>query len=163
MNEVYFLYHIYKEPNTKEEISKILGVFSSQEEIDKAIKHYRNQEGFCKYPDDFVVEIFTPDNFSDWNEGFVIGKDIPIWAENLEINNIDDVKKICKEHNLNYRTAIYSEYQSLIRYTQEIAIRDKKQNNNSKKIYYLRHYYQDKKGEEFEKVLGVFNSLKLAQ
>ena len=56
MKEIYLLTHHRKYEDGSGSDIKLLGTYSSLEEIEKVLPHYRKQPGFCDY---IVCVIFT--------------------------------------------------------------------------------------------------------
>jgi hypothetical protein len=66
---VFLLQHALEDQDGNES-AKLLGVYSSEQNAQTAIEHYRILPGFIDYPDGFCVSSSEVDK-SDWNEGFV--------------------------------------------------------------------------------------------
>ncbi|MGP5687138.1 DUF7336 domain-containing protein [Psychrobacter glacincola] len=66
MKSVYLLEHTVKD---LEDSTKMLGIYSTQEEAEKAIKFLSDKPGFKDSPDDFLIDEYEVDKIS-WSEGF---------------------------------------------------------------------------------------------
>ncbi|MCM1090827.1 MAG: hypothetical protein NC092_12425 [Butyrivibrio sp.] len=66
--KVYLLQHSYEMENGSEE-TKILGIFSSNLEAEKAIEKYKKLSGFKERPDDFYIDEYEL-NRKYWAEGY---------------------------------------------------------------------------------------------
>lgn len=66
--EVYVLQHSYASQNGGDE-TKLLGVFSSEEKAQSALKMYRTLPGFYDHPRDFHLDKYLVDARC-WTEGF---------------------------------------------------------------------------------------------
>lgn len=66
MKSVYLLEHTVKD---LEDSTKMLGIYSTQEEAEKAIKFLSDKPGFKDSPDDFLIDEYEIDKIS-WSEGF---------------------------------------------------------------------------------------------
>jgi len=66
MKSVYLLEHTVKD---LEDSTKMLGIYSTQEEAEKAIKFLSDKPGFRDSPDDFLIDEYEIDKIS-WSEGF---------------------------------------------------------------------------------------------
>jgi hypothetical protein len=69
MTTVYVLWHVYELNPLDDEESKLIGVYSSEEEASEAIARLRKQPGFRDYPNGFEIHQRTLDADS-WTEGF---------------------------------------------------------------------------------------------
>ena len=69
MSSVFVLQHL-REDETSEDI-KFIGVFSSKEKAELAIKDLNCQPGFRDYPKGFSVDEYAIDQV-EWREGFSI-------------------------------------------------------------------------------------------
>ncbi len=67
MNSIYVLQHL-REDDLSEDV-KFIGVFSSKEKAELAIKELSSQPGFRGYESGFSVDEYTIDEF-EWREGF---------------------------------------------------------------------------------------------
>lgn len=68
---VFILQHSYDYgENLEYQETKFLGVFSTEQEAQKAIEHYKTLDGFKDYPDDFYVDKYEVDK-RHWTEGFI--------------------------------------------------------------------------------------------
>ena len=156
MKEVYLLLHLREYSDGTGADSKLLGAYSSLEEIEKVMPHYLEQEGFRDYPDGFRIDKYELDEYSDWNEGFVIGKNIPLWAEGKELQEGEApenfARRLCKErYGDKYITVNQGEFDALMQY------------GKKRKVYVLWHEYRDASGEEITKCLGIYSSLELVE
>lgn len=70
MATVFLMWHVYEMPDTGEDETKFIGVYSSQASAEHAAARLRIQPGFNDYPDKFEIHEYTVDE-SDWREGFV--------------------------------------------------------------------------------------------
>lgn len=70
MQIVYLLHHYYETEFGCDEV-KILGIFSSQQEAETAIKTYLDLPGFRDRKDDFYIDAYEL-NKKRWIEGFGI-------------------------------------------------------------------------------------------
>jgi hypothetical protein len=61
--------HLHLQDNG-EESAKLIGVYSSQQDLKKAVERRNFQPGFCDTPDDFTIDICEWDEDS-WTEGYV--------------------------------------------------------------------------------------------
>jgi hypothetical protein len=64
-----------------EDEPKLIGVYSSQEAAEAAIRRLKEQPGFCDYPEWFSIDPYDLD-VDHWVEGFEAAKrrEIPGWA-----------------------------------------------------------------------------------
>jgi hypothetical protein len=67
---VFVLQHIHSLDEEREDI-KLIGVYSSQEEAEKAITRMRLQPGFCDTPEGFAISKIIL-NKDYWEEGYVM-------------------------------------------------------------------------------------------
>ena len=67
--DVYLLQHSYESYGGYEE-TKILGVFSSLQEAEKAVLEYKKLPGFKEKLDNFYVDRYIIDKMY-WEEGFI--------------------------------------------------------------------------------------------
>jgi len=65
---VYLLWHSYEVDDC--EVSKLLGVYSTEERAADRIERSRSLPGFVDHPDDFVIDRYEIDA-DKWTEGFV--------------------------------------------------------------------------------------------
>lgn len=70
MATVFLMWHVYEMPDTGDDETKFIGVYSSQASAEHAAARLRTQPGFNDYPDKFEIHEYTVDE-SDWREGFV--------------------------------------------------------------------------------------------
>ena len=78
MNEnVYLLRHTYEYGDENEhETTKNLGIYTTEEKANEAIKRFMSLEGFKNYPIEcFVVEEYLLDKDMWWTEGFIKWED----------------------------------------------------------------------------------------
>lgn len=68
MQKVYILEHRYEKGHGYME-TKLLGIFSSRQEAEAAIKGYTDLPGFRIHPEDFCIDEFELDE-KHWAEGF---------------------------------------------------------------------------------------------
>lgn len=66
---VYVLHHIHTFEDGEEDV-KLIGVYSTKEEAEKAIKRVEAQSGFCDAPEGFHISRYTLDK-DHWTEGYV--------------------------------------------------------------------------------------------
>jgi len=75
MQKIYILRHMYNffDNKGRQQIeNKFLGIYSSREELKKAIGRYYLLEGFNKYPKTcFIMEKWILDKDMSWKEGFI--------------------------------------------------------------------------------------------
>lgn len=69
MTSVFLLSHSYELPDDDAEAIKIIGVYSTRENAEAAVRRLLPQPGFCDHPDDFVIDEYTLDD-DNWEEGF---------------------------------------------------------------------------------------------
>ena len=68
---VYVLQHSYDYgENFGYQETKFLGVFSTEQEAQKAVEYYKTLDGFKGYPDDFYIDEIEVDK-KHWTEGFI--------------------------------------------------------------------------------------------
>jgi hypothetical protein len=67
--KVYILHHIYDKGLETENV-KLIGVYSSRGEAQRAINRLQTQPGFRELVEGFEVEAYTLDE-DNWKEGFV--------------------------------------------------------------------------------------------
>ncbi|MBP3194837.1 MAG: hypothetical protein J6M05_04145 [Cardiobacteriaceae bacterium] len=156
MKEIYLLTHHRKYEDGSGSDIKLLGTYSSLEEIEKVLPHYRKQPGFCDYPDDFVIEKYELDEQTDWNEGFILGKNIPSWASEEVAKQNETAEEFAlrlykEQYGKEPIRLSYSEFAALLEYAKK------------KKTYVLWHSYQNKHGKELTKCLGIYSNLELAE
>lgn len=65
---VYVLQHSYELDGCDE--TKFIGVYSSLEKAEDAVRRLKSQPGFVDHPDDFTVDKY-PLDVDHWAEGFV--------------------------------------------------------------------------------------------
>ena len=70
MTVCYILLHYYEDDYGCDEV-KLIGIYSSTENAEKAIERLRLQPGFRDKPNDFTIERYEVDK-DHWTEGFVI-------------------------------------------------------------------------------------------
>jgi hypothetical protein len=66
---VSLLYHVLEDSEERESV-KLLGIYSSQENAERAVESYKFLPGFVDYPDGFCISDTKVDR-SGWDEGFV--------------------------------------------------------------------------------------------
>ena len=73
VQKVYLLEHSYDYGDDNEfSETKTLGIYSSQEKAEEAIKFYSKLVGFCNHPlECFYIDEFELDKNSEWTEGFI--------------------------------------------------------------------------------------------
>jgi hypothetical protein len=83
MNKVYVLYHSYEYGEEQEhESTKILGMYSTAENAEKAKNRYSKLDGFSRYPDNcFFILQCEIDKDSVWAEGFLTWDEINKYQE----------------------------------------------------------------------------------
>lgn len=69
MKKVLLLWHVYESPG-QESDSKLIGVYESQEQVDRARESARKQNGFRDRPDNFIVDEYEVGK-DYWPDGFV--------------------------------------------------------------------------------------------
>ena len=69
MKKVYLLQHVHELGDAAEDV-KVIGVYSSRESADAAVRRLTKQPGFSSFPSSFVVEEYEVDQ-DHWLEGFV--------------------------------------------------------------------------------------------
>jgi hypothetical protein len=67
---VFVVQHARPKPNDEEDV-KFIGVYSTRENADAAIKRLKKEPGFSEYPDEFHVDKYDVD-VDHWTEGFGI-------------------------------------------------------------------------------------------
>jgi hypothetical protein len=68
MTNVFVLQHVHEHSNGYED-TKLIGVYSTEEQAQAAIHRLINQPGFCQHPDGFSVDRYELD-LDHWREGF---------------------------------------------------------------------------------------------
>lgn len=66
--KVYVVFHAY-ESDEQDETTKMIGVYSSEEEAMRAVDRLRDKPGFRDHPDGWHVEPYPVDQ-DFWTEGF---------------------------------------------------------------------------------------------
>lgn len=69
MKSVFILRHSYELPETGEEETKLIGVYSNRDKALAAIKRLSIQPGFKDFPDHFFIDEYEIDQ-DNWCEGF---------------------------------------------------------------------------------------------
>ncbi|MBR1374834.1 MAG: hypothetical protein IJ566_01960 [Cardiobacteriaceae bacterium] len=156
--EIYFLSHPDQNKyNSAEKNTKIIGIYSSIEEIDKAIDQFHKQGNFLDNPNDFIIEKYELDK-SYWQTGFILDKNIPVWADKKVVytgeTSYEFAYRLCSEYGYDkeFITWQYSEYASLVEYAKTIPY-----------VYILWHYYETENYDDVIKLLGIFSSYELAK
>ena len=70
MKSVFVLQHSYEMSETGEEETKFIGVYSSKDKAQAAVKRLSLQPGFKDFPDYFHIDEYEIDQ-DNWTEGFV--------------------------------------------------------------------------------------------
>lgn len=79
MKTVFILQHSYELPDTGEEETKFIGVYSSKDKAENAIERLSKQPGFRDFPDHFYIDEYEIDR-DNWSEGFITEIYKPIWS-----------------------------------------------------------------------------------
>jgi hypothetical protein len=66
--QVYLLWHVH-ELAAGQDDEKLIGVYSSKDEANEALKRAKHLPGFCELPDGFVIAPYTLDE-DYWLEGY---------------------------------------------------------------------------------------------
>jgi hypothetical protein len=70
MAEVFLLYHSYGDGEDYDDHAKLIGIYTSQENAEAAIRRVRDQPGFRTRQDGFRIHPIALD-VDGWSEGFV--------------------------------------------------------------------------------------------
>ena len=74
MKSVFLLQHSYEitlEEGMTSEETKVLGIYSTKEKVDLAVKYFLTQPGFKDYPEDcFYIDEYEL-NKNEWEDGFI--------------------------------------------------------------------------------------------
>jgi len=69
VSSVFVLQHVHSFDQGEEDV-KLIGVYSSRDNAQNAIKRLRESPGFCENPDGFCIDEYQLDK-DQWVEGFV--------------------------------------------------------------------------------------------
>lgn len=66
---VYLLQHVHEQSGGEQEV-KMIGIYSSRESAENAVRRLKEKPGFATSAEGFTVEAYTLDE-DNWAEGFV--------------------------------------------------------------------------------------------
>jgi len=67
--DVYVLQHVHEIEPDQEDV-KLIGVYSTEDEVKKAVERLKGQPGFCDTPQGFHIGRHTLDR-DNWTEGYI--------------------------------------------------------------------------------------------
>lgn len=70
MKSVYFLYHLDEQRSDGFQPRKLVGVYSTMQRAQEALRRYHDKPGFKDHPDDWRILEHEMDR-DDWTKGFV--------------------------------------------------------------------------------------------